>query len=166
MLFLLAAALTVGDVLPKLEGDYLTGAKASLPGAARGKVTLLALGFSYESRFAVEPWVKQFRVEFGQRPDVAFYEVPMIGGMARMAKFFIDSGMRRGTPKQDHERVITVYGGASEWKQRLKVTDSDSAYVLLLDRNGKVLWQHSGKLDPLPWADLKAATAAALDPAH
>ena len=44
-------------------------------------------------------------------PRVTFFEIPMIGGLARMGKWFIDSGMRRGTPKADHENVITVYGG-------------------------------------------------------
>ena len=42
---------------------------------------------------------------------MTFFEIPMIGGLARMGKWFIDSGMRRGTPKADHENVITVYGG-------------------------------------------------------
>ena len=57
----------------------------------------------------------------------------MIGGMARMGKWFIDSGMRRGTPKADQENVITVYGGTDAWKQRVGFGDPKAAY-LILDR--------------------------------
>ena len=77
------------------------------------------LGFTYDSRFPVEAWAKRFRQDFGAEPGVTFFEIPMIGGMARMGKWFIDSGMRRGTPKADHENVITVYGGTDAWKQRV-----------------------------------------------
>jgi len=162
LLFMLAAALTVGTPMPKLEGESLSGHKEVLPDAARGKVTLVAMGFTYESRRPVEAWTKRFRQEFGQNPETAFFEVPMISGMARLAKLFIDSGMRRGTAKEDHDKVITVYGGASDWKQRLAVADTDAAYLILLDREGRVRWRHAGLFAENVWPELKEATEAAL----
>ena len=71
----------------------------------------------------------------------------MIGGIARMGKWFIDSGMRRGTPKADHENVITVYGGTEPWKERLGVKAEDSAYLVLLDQKGNIVWRHAGPFD-------------------
>jgi hypothetical protein len=162
LMFMLASALTVGTPMPKLEGENLSGHRAVLPDAARGKVTLVAMGFNYESRRPVEAWTKRFRHEFGQNPDTAFFEVPMISGMARLAKLFIDSGMRRGTAKEDHDKVITVYGGASDWKQRLGAADKDAVYLILLDREGRVRWRHSGLFDENVWPELKEATEAAL----
>ena len=55
------ARLAVGSAMPALEGDLLNGREAVLPDVARGKVALLALGFSYDSRFAVEEWCGRFR---------------------------------------------------------------------------------------------------------
>lgn len=159
---MLAAALTVGTPMPRLEGENLNGKKAVLPDIAKGRVTLVALGFSYDSRRPVDVWTKRFRREFGQHPDTASFEVPVIGGMARLAKLLIDSGMRRGTAKEDRDGVITVYGGASEWKDRLGVQDNDIAYLLLLDREGKVRWRHAGLFDESLWSELKAAAEAAL----
>src|ERR1700758_4498394 len=101
-------ALSIGETLPPLKGEFLTGRPAQLPDAASGRVALLALGFTYDSRFPVEAWVGRFRKDFGGNPQVTFYEIPMIGGMARLGKWFIDSGMRRGTPLRDQENVITV----------------------------------------------------------
>jgi len=98
-----------GERLPVLRGEFLTGREAVLPQAAYGRVALLLLGFTYESRYSVEAWAARFREQFHSDPRVTFYEVPMIGGLARLAKWFIDSGMRRGTPRGDYEHVITVY---------------------------------------------------------
>ena len=129
--------LAAGDPLPALRGEFLTGQTAVLPQAASGRVALLLLGFSYDSRFAVEAWAKQFRAQFGTDPRVTFYEVPMIGGLSRLGKWFIDRGMRRGTPKADHEHVITVYGGTEPWKRRVAFRDSEAAYLILLDKPGE-----------------------------
>ena len=139
-----SAALVPGDRMPPLRGEFLSGRKAVLPDAASGRVALTALGFTHESRFAVETWIARFRQDFGTDSAVTFFEVPVLGGMARVARPFIDGGMRRGTPKALHENVITVYGGASEWKLRLGFREADDAYLLLLDRAGHVVWRHAG----------------------
>jgi len=158
-LVLLLAALPAGAIerLPTLKGEYLTGREATLPDDARGRVTLLAFGFSYDSRFAVEEWVKSFRQDFGSSPGTSFYEIPMIGGMARLGKWFIDSGMRKGTPKADHEHVITVYGGVDPWKKRLEFSKADEAYLVLLDAEGRMVWRHHGKFDPAVYTKLAGA---------
>jgi hypothetical protein len=142
-----AIELTAGESMPDLRGEYLSGRKAILPKDASGRVALLLFGFSYQSRFAVEDWTRRFRQDFEKNPQVTFYEIPMIGGMARMGKWFIDSGMRRGTPKADQENVITVYGGTESWKQRLGVKTEESAYLVIVDQNGKVVWRHAGPFE-------------------
>lgn len=154
-----AGALAPGDPLPELRGTFLTGREAVLPQAAAGKTALLALGFTYDSRWAVEAWVKRFRKEFGAREGVTFFEVPMIGGMARMGKWFIDSGMRRGTPKEDHGHVITVYGGTGAWKQRLNFRNGDDAYLILLAPDGTIAWMHNGPFEESAWQRLSERMA-------
>ena len=152
-------ALEVGMRLPLLTGEYLTGRKAALPDAAAGKITLLALGFTYNSRFAVEEWTKRFRDSLGGDPGVTFYEIPMLGGMARMGRWFIDSGMRKGTPKELHENVITVYGGTGPWKQRLRYGEEKAAYLVLLDRTGTVRWLYAGLFDEARFKDLVSSVS-------
>ena len=78
-----------------------------------------------------EQWLKPLLAGL---PGTTFYEVPVIGGMARMGKWFIDSGMRRGTPKALHENVITVWGEAKQWKARAGVTDDQLAEVSQLTK--------------------------------
>ncbi len=160
-----AAGLVTGQPLPELKGEFLTGKPAVLPQAAAGRVSLLLLGFSYDSRFQVEAWSKAFRKEFGTNPKANFYEVPMIGGMARMGKWFIDSGMRKGTPKADHENVITVYGGTDPWKQRVDFTDPKGAYLILLDPSGVVAWTYSGSFTEAAYQTVSGETRKLLEKA-
>ena len=141
------AMLRVGDRLPPLTGEFLTGRKAQLPDAAVGKVALVMLGFTYGSRHAVEAWAEWFRSGHAGRPGATFFEVPMIGGMARMGRWFIDSGMRKGTPQALHENVITVYGGTGAWKKRVGYAAEDHAYLLVVDRDGTIRWMHHGDFD-------------------
>jgi len=158
----LISALSTGETLPPLRGDFLTGRQAQLPDAASGRVALLALGFTYNSRFPVEAWIGRFRKDFGSNPRVTFYEIPMIGGMARLGRWFIDSGMRKGTPLNDQDNVITVYGGTDSWKQRVGYESPDAAYLVLIDRHGAVRWRHSGAFDEDAYKDLSIHVAALL----
>jgi hypothetical protein len=134
----------VGESLPELRGEFLTGQPAVRPQEAQGRAALLILGFTYRSRLAVEAWAARFRMEFPSDPRLTFFEMPMIGGPARLARWFIDSGMRRGTPKADYEHVITVYVDTKAWKHRVRYTDPDAAYLILLDRKSKVAWLYRG----------------------
>lgn len=152
----LAAVTTPGERLPRIESEFLNGKPAVLPDAAAGRIALVAFGLTYDSRFAVENWVARFRKDFEKNPQVTFYEVPMIGGMSRLGKWFIDRGMRGGTPLADQSHVITVYGGVVPWKQRLGFKDPHSAYLLLLDPTGTVQWSYSGKFEESAYRALAA----------
>lgn len=154
MMTLAASEITIGQKLPELKGKFLTGRQTTLPGGVSGRVALLIMGFSYDSRFAVESWTKRFREDFDADPQVTVFEIPMIGGMARLGKWFIDGGMRRGTPRADHERVITVYGGTGPWKERLGVSVEEHAYLILLDQKGNIAWRHAGLFDRQVYAAL------------
>jgi hypothetical protein len=157
--------LALGETFPRLEAEFLTGRKAVLPDAAAGKIALVMMGFTYDSRYAVEKWAARFHDEFGANKAVTFFEVPVIGGMGRMAKWFIDSGMRRGTPKDMHENVITVYGGGDRWKTAMGFTKTreHDAYLALLSPDGRVRWLHRGPFSEDAVTALKAAVTAAGD---
>ncbi len=151
-------SLRFGDRLPVLKGQFLSGRDAELPRASSGKVALVAMGFTYRSRFPVEAWASWYRATIGSRTDVTFFEVPMIGGLARLGRWFIDRGMRSGTPAELHEQVITVYSGTGEWKKRVAYSadHEDDAYLIVVDRDGIVQWLHHGEFDPARSDELRA----------
>lgn len=150
-------ALTPGQPLPTLNGSYLTGKKATLPDAARGKVVVYLIGFSYDSRYPVEAWGERFKKDFLTTSGITFFEVPIIGGMGMLGKPFIDSGMRRGTPAQFHENVLTVYGGAGQLRKAFGAKNDKNAVIVLCDREGLVQWSHEGLFDESKYNELKQA---------
>jgi len=158
-------SLRVGDPLPELKGRSLTGRDTALPQAASGRVALIAIGFTYQSRFPVEAWADWYRKTVGSRADVTLFEVPMVGGLATLGRWFIDRGMRSGTPVELHDRVITVYGGTGDWKRRLSYSpeQKDDAYLIVVDRSGVVRWLHHGGFDPSQADDLHALLTSLAD---
>jgi len=149
----------IGEQLPVLRGELLTGEKAELPSAAREHVALLVLGFTYDSRSTVEEWSSRFRETFADDPGVTLFEVPMLGGMARLGRWFIDSGMRKGTPAELHANVMTVYSGVGDWKKRIGFSDDrkDTAYLILLGPDGVVRWLYTGPAEDDAFTALAAA---------
>jgi hypothetical protein len=158
-------SLRVGDPLPMLKGQFLSARDAELPRASSGKVALVAIGFTYKSRFPVEAWGGWYRATIGSRTDVTFFEVPMIGGLSTLGRWFIDRGMRSGTPAELHEHVITFYGGSGDWKRRLSYSRAheDDAYLIVLDRDGVVRWLHHGGFDQARADDLRRLLTSLAD---
>jgi hypothetical protein len=139
--------IAIGDTLPALRGELLSGRQVALPDSSLGSVTLLMFGFTYDSRHDVEAWAERFRHDFAADTAVTFFEVPVIGGVGRLARPFIDRGMRRGTPRELHDHVITVYRNAGDWKRRVGYAERDVAYLLLLDTEGRLAFSTRGPLD-------------------
>jgi hypothetical protein len=138
------APLSVGQRMPALKGDLLSGKAGVLPDLAAGRTTLILLGFSYNSRFQVEAWAEKFRARYGGAKEVTLFQVPMMGSAARLGRWFIDSGMRKNTPPELLDRVMTVYGPNDDWKARVGYSAPDDAYLVLIDRQGVVSWLAHG----------------------
>ena len=158
--------LRVGGRLPVLKGQFLTGRDAVLPQASSGRIAVVAIGFTYKSRFPVEAWAQWFQTTIDPKTDVALFEVPMIGGLGTLGRWFIDRGMRKGTPVELHDHVITVYGGTGDWKHRLSFSPAheDDAYLVVVDGEGVVRWLHHGGFDTSASDELKALLASLVRP--
>jgi hypothetical protein len=152
-----------GSMLPRLEGDFLSGRKAILPDDLNGKVAVLLISFSTASRQAVEDWAERLLAEYADAPGVAFFQVPVLGQAARLGRWFIDSEMRKATPKEFHENVITVYASAEQWKTVIGFSrlEPDTVHLLVLDATGRVRGLQRGPFSPDAFAALRAAIAEA-----
>jgi hypothetical protein len=152
----LPPAFSLGDTLPVLKGEFLDGRSAELPVLAQGKVTLLVLGFSRDAQAAVEGWTKRFRADFEADRQVRFYEIRMVGGLKVMAKPLIEGGIRKDTQGEDYEHVITVFGGAKFWKDRLRFRNGKDAYLILLGQEGAIRWVGHGFISEAKYGEMAA----------
>ena len=141
--------MTVSDspdpLFPSISSHALNGEIVSLPADCRGFVTLIAIAFQRGAQGMIESWYEPFSREFGDNPEVRFYEIPMIGSAYwRMVSGWIDSGMRSGIPVAKHPFVVTYYGDVFPYRRDLGMEDPALAYMFLLDREGRIRWRAKG----------------------
>jgi hypothetical protein len=116
----------------------LRGEKVAIPEHFEGKNTLLLIGYAQRAQFDIDRWILgALQADI----PVAIVEVPTIAGMLpQMVQGFIDNGMRSGIPKSDWGSVVTVYEDASKIITALGNERPQSAYAVLLDKQGRIIW--------------------------
>ncbi|MHB9026519.1 MAG: hypothetical protein ACYC7E_20480 [Armatimonadota bacterium] len=147
----------VGEPFPELHGTTLTGEPLMLPDDLAGQVGLLVMGFDYAVRFEVEEWARHVAMRYGELPGLAFYTMPMIGGIGRLMRSVIDTAMVRETPPEAQSRVLTVYGDLRWLRKRLGITDPSRAHIFLIGRTGRLVWHADGSLTAEKSAELATA---------
>ena len=116
----------------------MRGEKVAIPEHFEGKNTLLLIGYAQRAQFDIDRWILgALQADI----PVAIVEVPTIAGMLpQMVQGFIDNGMRSGIPKSDWGSVVTVYEDASKIITALGNERPQSAYAVLLDKQGRIIW--------------------------
>ncbi len=123
---------------PSVQGTSLSGDKVAIPEHFEGKNTLLLVGYAQRAQFDIDRWILG-ALQAELKVDIV--EVPTIPGMLpQMVQSFIDNGMRSGIPKSDWGSVVTVYEDASRIIAALGNERPQSAYVVLLDKHGSIVW--------------------------
>jgi hypothetical protein len=133
-----APATIIDKPFPRVNGNSLDKAAVTIPDSYLGRATLLLIGYEQKAQFDIDRWILGLL-----QADVAvqIVEVPTIAGMVpQMVQQFIDSGMRSGIPKQDWASVVTVYEDAPKIIAALGNERPRSAYAVLLDKSGRIVW--------------------------
>jgi len=146
----LAAMPAMAETMPGLAAESLAGDKITFPDALAGKGALLIIGFSHTSRDHVTRWSEQLRGRCAARNDLACYDVTVIAGVPSLLRGFVAERIRDNIPKKRHDRFLLVRDQEQVWKSAAGFSEqsSDDAYLLLLNRDGKVQWRSHG-----PWSD-------------
>lgn len=160
MLLLFAACLSadtlkVGDTLPSISGETLAGGNLELPKDASGKITLLISSFSKKGGQDAQQWARQFSTEFAQHSSVICYSAIFLESVPRLFRGVVTSGIQKGMPEEKYAQAIRIIKDEKLWKERMAVSDDDVAYLILLDRSGKIIWMHSGTFSKDAFSYLK-----------
>lgn len=144
----------VGETFPRVVGESLDGPEFVIPDSLNGKPAVLLLGYAQDAQFDADRWLMGL---LQSEIDIVIKEVPTIEGlMPGMFAGTIDSGMRKGIPKEDWSSVVTVYGDAGDIVEMTGNTNPNNIRVVLLDGNGKVVWFHDRGYSARVMLELKA----------
>lgn len=147
-----------GERFPTVVAEPLSGGEVTIPDDFAGAPVLLLVGYVQDSQFDIDRWLYG---AIDADLNVTLREVPAArGAAASLAKGFIDSGMRKGIPKDEWGAVSTTYGKAAEAIGTFTGTERPrNARVLLLGPSGVVRWFHDQGYSALKLKELEAALA-------
>jgi len=143
---------------PIVSGSNLQRKKLTLPQDFQGERNLVLIAFQQWHQTQVDTWIPFARQLEKTHPAVRYYELPTIQRLNTLARTFINEGMRAGIPDLvARERTITLYLDKRAFRETLQLPGEDDICVLLLDRQGRVLWRAEGAFTPDKGESLAAA---------
>lgn len=148
-------ALRVGDHLPDVAGQNLSGTPTHLSTVVGGKISVVVLSFSKSGGKDTQIWDRQLVGDFGSSPTVALSTVINLESAPRLLRGVIVSGIKNSIPPPLHTSTIVSYENEELWKQRLNVADDGHAYVILLDKDGRIRWINSTTFSSAAYKELK-----------
>jgi hypothetical protein len=126
------------------QGTTLAGDVVTLPDAVKGKVGVLVVGFSHASQGQVEAWGRRLLVVYGQSSVVVYFEVPMLAGAPKLLRRMIVKKMASSVSVAERPHFLPITENETAWRAAAHYARPDDAYVLVIDGDGKVLWQTEG----------------------
>jgi hypothetical protein len=143
---------------PAVTGSNLQRQRLALPQDFQGELNLVLIAFQQWQQTQVDTWIPFTRQLEETYPAVRYYELPIIQRLNTLARTFINEGMRAGIPDPvARERTITLYVDKNTFRQALQLPHEDDICVLLLDRQGQVLWRAEGAFTQEKGESLAAA---------
>ena len=159
---LAVAAAVVAQNLPTIEGDSLAGQHVALPEAANGKVAVLILGFSKASKMPTSAWGNRIVTDFASTPNLVTYQLPVLEEVPGIIRGMVISGIKKGVPENRRGYFVPVLQGESDLKKLVNYKQPDDAYLILLDRGGRIAYQIHGALTESSYAEVRQHIVALL----
>jgi hypothetical protein len=146
----------VGKYFPVVRARSLKGQDVTVQNyLGKAEAVFLSIGFTYESQYQLNPWVKHVEERYHHRLyplTMAIYDT----FYGKLFRGWIDQGMVNGSNPAEHESTLTTTED-SFVKNSLGITDRTLAYYFLIDSEGIVRWTDSGRISEQKAAELDAA---------
>ena len=127
-----------GKQFPTISGQSLDEKSVTIPSDFKADKTLLLIGYKQDIQFDIDRWLIGLDMTGVKLPT---YELPTIAGMApRMFSTFIDSGMRKGIPKELWGGVITIYKDGEAVQKFTGNESPNNSRVVLINSSGEILY--------------------------
>jgi hypothetical protein len=128
-------------IFPTVSGTNLLRQQLTLPKDFQGKLNLIFIAFEQWHQMEVDSWIPLAKELEQKVSGLYYYELPTIQSRTSIAKWFINEGMRAGIPNpKTRERTITLYLDKKNFCKSLGLTDEAHIYILVVDRQGNVLF--------------------------
>jgi hypothetical protein len=147
LLLVIGLATAQAQTFPALSGMTLDDKPITLPQAAAGKYTLVLLTYSAKASEQIAPWFDNLYEYFLMDPDydMNLYVLPIINGAKSLIAGKIEKQLKKGIQQGYQKHFVLYQGSIDDYKKTLRLDDKDVAYVFLLDKAGKIVYQTAGQ---------------------
>ena len=143
---------------PTVSGFNLNRQELEFPRDFRGDLNLLFVPFLQPQQFVVNTWIPLADELEAIFPELAYYELPTIDTLPALSRTFINEGMRAGIPNaKARERTITLYIDTARFMRAIGIPTKNDVHILLIDRQGGILWRTTGSFDAAKGGELAQA---------
>jgi len=130
---------------PTVSGYNLDREELIFPRDFAGGLNILFVPFRRHHQATVDTWIPFAQEVEATRPGVAYYELPTIDDMGMLRRTLLNEGMRAGIPNQTaRERTVTLYLDTKKFRRATAIPGTDQVHVLLVNREGDILWRTTG----------------------
>ena len=141
---------------PTVMGTNLHGDEKTLPDCLEKENTIMVVAFERWQQELCDAWYEKIEEHMKSGENTAYFEVPTISKMNGFMRWFIYRGMRGGiTDPQMRRQVVTLHIDKEPFKTALGIDSEKTVYVYVVNKEGEIIAQESGKYDETKWARLE-----------
>ena len=133
--------------LPSLTAKRLDQQRVVLPGGLQSDRTLALVGFDRSHRPEIQSWIRGLRLD--KDSSIAWFKMPVLNdpGSEQARQGIENILLARYPADTDRSRLVPVFTNRDAFLRAAGLSDSDHAWVLVLNRDGKVLARAQGEFD-------------------
>ena len=156
----LAAAQSQSAQVPVTHGTTFAGTQVTLPNDLHGRTGVLVLGFSKSSGDVSKGWGERLSATYRGSQEVMYFQMPVLESVPKLVRGMVVKSIKSGVPESEQSHFMPMFSDEPAWKKIVRYANADDAYVLVVDGDGRVRWQTSGKVSDAGFVMLKEQVAA------
>jgi hypothetical protein len=123
--------------------EALSEKRLLIPDNLPMRPTLLIIGFTMASRKEAAVWSQEMR-KLQEGLGISIFDIAVIDDAPRLVRGNIKRNLKKNIPESIHDSFLIVSEGSDSLRNLVQYDASDKAFILLLDKDGSVLWNGSG----------------------
>lgn len=149
-----------------LSGDNLDGETLTFPTDFAGDLNLVVMPFDRDQQTNAIQWLPTFAVIAERYPQIAYYSIAVLEDLAPLIRVLVVQGLNVAiSDTATRQRtIVTFIANQQEFVSVLGDSDMSQMRVLVVNRAGQVLYQHSGAFSEADGLKLQQAVDGLLAP--
>ncbi len=146
---------------PSITGYSLDKQKVSLPGDLEGQTDLLLISFKEEQQADIDSWLPAAQALQHSNFQFRYYQLPVAERENFVFRWLESSSMRSDqTDPETWHWIVPLWVDRKKFFDDLQIPNEKQVVILLIDRQGHILWRASGAMSADKRASLMTAAGA------